>query len=485
MTDKSSHFQNHNVLLVDDSKTVRKIIKDIFISIGFRKDLITECGNPDEALQILEKESFNLITSNMWMSSNLNGIEFLEKIRSSNNQDLQKTPFLFISGEKGIDHKNQAIGKGANGYISKPFVAKNFETYLNKIFSQNLKGETSFSTLAEDETTSIGYKESFQNISGMKVLVVDDSQANLLIIKEVLSSLKLKISESISGEGALKALLSDLPDLILLDITMAGMDGYETCKTIKADKKFSHIPIIFITSLTETKDIIKGLSLGAVDYIIKPFEREEILHRVHNQLVLRKSFIERQVMIEELKDLSEKKDLLINELTELKEQLEVSSKTDPLTNLLNRRGAIELIENEITRFHQQNTPFTLVLSDIDHFKHVNDTYGHDAGDFILKKMGEIFKNNHRKDDKVARWGGEEFLVLLPETEIEDGKYLAEKFREEIEKYELEHNGYEITTTMSFGVSQYGRGSDSLDSCLKIADENLYEAKDSGRNLVVG
>jgi diguanylate cyclase (GGDEF)-like protein len=480
-----SQFQNHHVLLVDDSKTVRKIIKDIFISIGFNKDFITECANPDDALQILEKSNFNLITSNMWMSSNLNGIQFLEKIRSSNNEALQKTPFLFISGEKGIDHKNQAIGKGANGYISKPFVAKNFENYLNKIFSQNLKGETSFSTLAENETTLIGSRESFQNVAGMKVLVVDDSQANLLIIREVLSGLKLKITESISGEGALKVLLSNLPDLILLDITMAGMDGYETCKTIKADKKFSHIPIIFITSLTETKDIIKGLSLGAVDYIVKPFEKEEILHRVHNQLVLRKSFIERQSMIEELKDLSEKKDLLINELTELKEQLELSSKTDPLTNLLNRRGAMELIEKEISRFHQTNIPFTLVLSDIDHFKHVNDTYGHDAGDFILNKMGEIFNSNHRKYDRVARWGGEEFLVLLPETEIEDGKRLAENFRGEIEALELEHKGHEIPITMSFGVSQYGLGSDSLDSCLKIADENLYEAKDSGRNLVVG
>jgi PleD family two-component response regulator len=168
-------------------------------------------------------------------------------------------------------------------------------------------------------------------------LIVDDSQANLLIIREVLSGLKLKITESISGEGALKGLLSNLLDLILLDINMAGMDGYETCKTIKANKKFIHIPIIFITSLTETKDIIKGLSLGTVDYIVKPFEKKEILHRVHNQFVLRKCFIERQSMIEELKDISEKKDLLTNELTEIKEQLEVSSKTDPITNLLNCR----------------------------------------------------------------------------------------------------------------------------------------------------
>ncbi len=485
MADASNQFQSHTVLLVDDSKTVRKIIKDIFISIGFSNDFIKECGNPDDALQILEKDNFNLITSNMWMSSNLNGIEFLEKIRNSSNEKLQKTPFLFISGEKGIDHKNQAIGKGANGYISKPFVAKNFETYLNKIFSQNLKGEAAFSTQPDDETTQVSFDENLQNVSGMKVLIVDDSHANLLIIREVLSGLKLKITESISGEGALKSLLSDLPDLILLDITMAGMDGYETCKTIKADKKFSHIPIIFITSLTETKDIIKGLSLGAVDYIAKPFEKQEIMHRVHNQLVFRKSFIERQTMIEELKDLSEKKDLLINELMELKEQLEVSSKTDPLTNLLNRRGAIELIENEISRFHQTNTPFSIILCDIDHFKHVNDTHGHDAGDFILEKMGDIFKSGRRKHDVVARWGGEEFLVLLPETEIEDGKSMAEKFRKEIETVELEHKGYEIPITMSFGVSQYGRGSDSLDSCLKIADENLYEAKDSGRNLVIG
>lgn len=178
------------------------------------------------------------------------------------------------------------------------------------------------------------------------------------------------------------------------------------------------------------------------------------------------------------------KDALIEDLQELKKQLEISAKTDHLTKLLNRRGMIEQIDYERLRFHRNKKAFTFVIADIDHFKKINDSFGHDAGDFILSSVAKKLKESLRGQDIVARWGGEEFLILLPETDLSGGILFAEKFRSTIEQSAFLFSKNSLHVTMSFGLSIFETPNMDLDACIKRADECLYKAKSEGRNRVI-
>ena len=178
----------------------------------------------------------------------------------------------------------------------------------------------------------------------------------------------------------------------------------------------------------------------------------------------------------------EQREQIISELLEIKQQLEVSSRTDPLTDLLNRRGMEEKLTSEKDRMERSGRPFSLILCDIDYFKKVNDTYGHDAGDYILTQVAKNIEKSSRKQDVICRWGGEEFLLLLPETEIKGAKALAEKLRKRLEKHVTVFEKQEIPVTLSLGVACIAKDQ-TVDACIKNADLKLYAAKEGGRNRV--
>ncbi len=188
--------------------------------------------------------------------------------------------------------------------------------------------------------------------------------------------------------------------------------------------------------------------------------------------------------ISERKAEQEKKELLIQELLDLKKKLEISARTDPLTDLPNRRGLAEKLEYERVRFDRSKSPFTIIMGDIDQFKDINDTFGHDAGDHILTGIARMLKDNSRKQDIVSRWGGEEFIILLPETDLRNGAILAEKLRFKIESEVFVYQGTKIPVTLSFGLSVYNKKGLKTDDVIKEADQCLYQAKNSGRNKVV-
>ncbi|NIQ00019.1 MAG: diguanylate cyclase [Nitrospinaceae bacterium] len=188
--------------------------------------------------------------------------------------------------------------------------------------------------------------------------------------------------------------------------------------------------------------------------------------------------------ISERKASQEKQEQLIQELLDLKKKLEVSARTDPLTELPNRRGLSEKLEYEKIRFDRGQNPFTIIMGDIDHFKNINDNHGHDAGDYVLTQIARLLKENSRKQDVVSRWGGEEFIILLPETDLENGAILAEKLRKRIEKETFVYQEETLPITMSFGLSVFNHKNLKTDDVVKQADECLYEAKNSGRNRVV-
>ncbi len=174
----------------------------------------------------------------------------------------------------------------------------------------------------------------------------------------------------------------------------------------------------------------------------------------------------------------------VTELRNLKEKFEESSKTDHLTKLPNRRAMMEKLVYEKFLFKRNKKPFVIIMADIDFFKKINDTYGHNVGDFILIKVAQIFKKCLRKTDLICRWGGEEFLFLLPETELQGGATLAEKLRTEVENEAFSYPPYNIPVTLSFGVTIFGEETLDMDDCIRQADQNLYKAKKTGKNKVV-
>ena len=302
------------------------------------------------------------------------------------------------------------------------------------------------------------------------ILIVDDQPTNLKVLMRLFEQHSYKILIAENGKRALQAALSQ-PDLILLDVMMPGMDGFETCRRLKEEKATTDIPIIFMTALDHLDDKIAGFKAGAVDYITKPFQQPEVLARVNIHITLRRQ----QQQLKETQEI-----LLIQ-----KALLEQMSITDDLTGLHNRRCLNTVLKREFHRSNRHNLELSCLMFDLDHFKKVNDVYGHDFGDVVLRQFAEILKNSIRDTDFVFRFGGEEFLVLLPQTNLTGATQTAEKIREKTAATTFSADSVTTRVTVSIGVASVLEHHPPQSHILTtFADQALYEAKNRGRNQVV-
>lgn len=414
-----------------------------------------------------------------------------------------------------------------------------------------------------------------------RVLIVDDEPLNLRVSAECLAN-DYTIFFARNGQEALDFLETHPVDVILLDINMPKMDGFQTALKIHELDPNHEIPIIYLTADSSEETISKAFDKGAADYILKPFKQKELLARVKNrietewlkkeqrQLILRnthlveilnrhiayiktdpdgiiteispnfceliqcntagyetcvehyvgqnvnilKSEYTHKAVYRELWDTIERGEIYTHDIENRnfnnethwhrvsvipdindkgiitgyiafyqniddQIQLEHDAHTDFLTGIYNRSKFEKLLSDEITRSNRYAIPLSIIMVDIDHFKEVNDLYGHSVGDIVLKEFSDIIKHSIRQNDIFARWGGEEFIVLCPHTDIEGAKALAETLREKIEKYRFAHTGHK---TASFGVTQYNSNIDNS-TLFSNVDTALYEAKSVGRNCV--
>jgi diguanylate cyclase (GGDEF)-like protein len=302
------------------------------------------------------------------------------------------------------------------------------------------------------------------------ILVVDDVSINLQIMSEALESAGYEITLASSGKQALERMELVRPDLVLLDLMMPDMNGFEVCDKIKSNLNLADIPIIFITASNEQEHILQAFDKGAVDYIVKPFNTYELLARVRTHLELRYTQNQLKKMLEEQK--------------ELVKNLERLANTDSLTGVWNRRYLLNLAEQETQRCRRYNRPLSVLMIDIDHFKTVNDTYGHAIGDEVLIVMTETVMNYLRNVDVLGRFGGEEFVALLPETDSKAAVITAERIRANIEQITIPVDGNLVSITVSIGVGSYQKGDANIDILIQRADEALYQAKNQGRNRVI-
>lgn len=283
------------------------------------------------------------------------------------------------------------------------------------------------------------------------VLIVDDAPVNIQILADCLKD-NYQIKVASDGLRCLELVPSNIePDLILLDIEMPGMNGYEVCRQLKMNSLTQNIPVIFVTANDHEEDEEKGLKLGAVDYITKPIRPSIVSARVNTHITLKQQ----------------------------RDQLLSMASHDQLTGLYNRHFLFLNAKKKISRSIRHKTPMSLVMMDIDHFKKINDLHGHPTGDAVLQAVAVLLNKQCRQEDIVARFGGEEFIILFDHTDLNNARKKAEQLRQMVEESQPE----QLLVTMSFGVVQLKQEKDNIDDIIKRADEALYFAKEAGRNRV--
>lgn len=294
----------------------------------------------------------------------------------------------------------------------------------------------------------------------LSVLIVDDEVSNIEILSSALED-EYDIYFATSGDEALEVARVNLPDLILLDVLMPGIDGYEVCAAIKADPLISDVPVIFTTALGDQEAEVRGLQLGAIDYITKPINPIVVRARVHNHL----------------------------EMKRMRDELAEMAVTDALTGLGNRRRLEKALDQETTRLAHIGGLLSVIIMDIDFFKRFNDLYGHGAGDRCLTMVASALQRAVRKAADVAvRYGGEEFACVLPECDHAEAMAIAQNIRTRVQSLDIPHTASETASsvTVSIGVATAAVTAGAQpEAWIKVADKQLYLAKSAGRNMVMG
>lgn len=293
------------------------------------------------------------------------------------------------------------------------------------------------------------------------ILIADDSLLIRAVVRSGLEEEGYSIREAVDGTAALEQCRAQPPDVVLLDVEMPGLDGYQVLAALKADPDLKDIPVVFLTGRAGMEDVVAGLRGGAHDYLKKPFEGAELLARVGSA-----------VHVKQLQD----------DLRQRNGDLDRLSRLDALTGLFNRRHLDEELHTRHQDSLRHHDDLCVLLLDLDHFKSVNDTYGHPAGDVVLATFAERFRGALRSADVAGRWGGEEFLAILPRTNLEGAQLVAERIRAATAATPVSAGVSDIPISVSGGLV-LGPGA-SPEELVELADGCLYRAKAAGRNQII-
>lgn len=304
-----------------------------------------------------------------------------------------------------------------------------------------------------------------------KLLLIDDSETQSGQIKQSLERLGYTVEWARSGVEGLKQARLNRPDLVLLDVVMADIDGFAVCRWLKMNAETREIPVIMLTVRTALADKVEGLNIGADDYLAKPFQDEELEARIFAALRVKATHAE-------LKERN-------HQLESMLHHVEALAITDPLTGLFNRRRFADVLKREFAVTKRYKNTLSCLMIDLDHFKRINDRYGHDAGDLVLKEVARKVQETLREVDVPARYGGEEFAVLLPHTSKRDAMIVAERVCAVVRKAEFKIGDATLKLSASVGVSgNIDVLTGVAEDLVKAADFALYEAKRLGRDRAV-
>jgi two-component system cell cycle response regulator len=420
--------------------------------------------NGKEALEKVVGQSPDLILLDIMMPG-MNGYEVTRRLK--NDTKTRDIPVILVTALGGKDNKIMGLEVGADEFLNKPvntaeLVARVKSLLRLKQYQDQLKARTQSQASLMIPT---GGDKSVQETAYLpSILLVEDDDKDARLIQRYLHGQPYRVSLLRDGEETISRAQQGEIDIILLDLLLPGMDGFEVCRRLKEREQTRNIQIVVLTSLRDLKSKIKGLELGADDFLVKPINMHELRVRI-NALIKKKAHLD---------ELHASYDTAVH-----------SAITDKLTGLYNHAYFKHFLEHEVKRSLRQRHPVALIMIDIDDFKYYNDTLGHLAGDEILRELGKLTRENIREVDLGARYGGEEFAVVLPNTDMKGAAEIAERIRQMINRHPFapETNLPSRKLTVSMGVATFPSGAESSQELIQNADTALYKAKREGKNRV--
>jgi len=378
---------------------------------------------------------------------------------------------LLATAKIGLDHS--AMSK-----LTDEVVAQWRE--WGKILDVKTQDVPSFDALVQEKSataaTPVPVTDGSGAQSSLNVLVVDDERTTVLLVEQLLRGLGHKVHSAGDGRTGLAMAMSVRPQIIISDWIMPGLDGLAFCKALRQTEEGQLIYFIILSALEQDDQLVEAFESGVDDYLMKPFTPRVLAARLRAGPRVIK-------LQEDAKHDSESLRRFAAELAVANRRLQQAALTDPLTGLPNRRYGMERLEQEWAATARNQRPLSCMVVDIDQFKQINDTFGHDSGDMVLRQVAAVLRKEARIEDVVCRIGGEEFLVISPDTPLSAALTLAERLRNAVGRGRAAHGAISHNTTVSIGVSQREPGMVRMDELIKAADNALYEAKRAGRDRV--
>lgn len=450
------------VLVVDDILPNVKLLEAKLTSEYY--DVLTAM-NGEEALQKVEAESPDLVLLDIMMPG-MDGFEVCTRIK--NNPKTAHVPVVMVTALTDTQDKVRGLDAGADDFLSKPI---NDTALMARVRSLvRLKMSTDEWRIRANTANQLGVVDEAASAmteiaENANILVVEDKDFELKKIQDTLALGHHHVMAAETGMEAMELISTHDFDLLIISLNLANEDGLRLCSHLKSNERTRAVPLVMVGGDEDMKRIAHGLEIGAHDYILRPVDKNELMARVRTQ-IRRKRFQER-----------------------LRATYEISlsmALTDALTGLYNRRYLEVHLEKQLRKNEEQKKALAVLMIDIDHFKPVNDTYGHKAGDEVLKIFAKRLMDNLRSFDMVARMGGEEFVAILPDVSEKRAYMVAERLRRAIadETFDVGHESGPIKVTTSIGGAIIEPGPHSVQICLDRADKMLYEAKEGGRNAAV-
>lgn len=448
------------VLVVDD---VPANIKLLEVKLSNEYYDVISAKDGFEAISQAKQHKPDIILLDVMMPD-MDGFETCKKLKE--DPDVSHIPVVMVTALSDIADRVRGLEAGADDFLTKPIndialFARVKSLLRIKVLLDELR-------LRDKTVAQMGVLEGSQNtftqdVSGAKIMVIDDDAVQLKRLSDKLMQ-SYQVEQVSRPQGAESLAVNGSFDLIIVSTQLTDMDGLRLASHFKGLEETRNVPVLMLVDEDDSRAMLKGLELGVNDYIVMPVDYNEMAARVKTQ-IRRKKY----------------QDALKSNY----QQTISRSITDGLTGLYNRHYLNNHLDNLVRQSLNNNKPMSLIILDMDHFKSVNDTYGHDIGDQVLKQFADIVIKSIRSSDLAARFGGEEFVVLMPETDSQQAKEAAERIRKTLETTPLKitHEAGQISKTVSVGVSFMNDMGDTGQAMLKRADEALYKAKHSGRNRV--
>ena len=447
------------VLVVDDILANVKLLEARLSAEYF--EVLTAC-NGREALDILARERVDVVLLDVMMPG-MDGYEVCRRIKAETRT--QHLPVIMVTALDQPSDRVQGLEAGADDFLSKPVDDVALVTRVKnlarlKVLADEMLMRAQTSQQMSAEATQLVWTEAGNN---GKLLIVDDVQRSSQRLVDGLSALH-KVDVEGDPQAALNRLAQGGYDCIIVSLSMEKTDGLRLCSQIRSVDQTRHLPIIIIVEPGEDARLLRALDMGVNDYLTRPLDRNEVVARVRTQVARKRHT-----------------DVLRNSI----EQSAEMAITDGLTGLHNRRYMETHLRQLVQKARDGGRPLSVLVADIDFFKRVNDTYGHDAGDAVLREFAARFRRNTRGIDLACRMGGEEFVIIMPDTDIGRAFQVGERLRACVAAEPFSINSEtRLRVTASVGLATFERREDTPETLFRRADQALYSAKRDGRNRVV-